>query len=96
MSFLVSCKGPNGRTMYLSELPGPLGPVRWTPARKALLLHAIRGGILPEYEARLRYGLSSDELEYWGKVYDRLGLDGLKSTKAQLKDLKEMRGARSA
>ena len=54
---------------------------RWTPHRKAAVLKAIRAGELSVSEAMSRWELTLEELQAWGRDYQRWGLRGLKTTR---------------
>jgi hypothetical protein len=57
---------------------------RWTPARKAALIQAVRGGWVPIEEVVRVYHLSVDEFLAWERDVDRYGVPGLRSTRYQI------------
>ena len=76
------------------SIPGPYGPIRtrdlppegcqrWVVRRKAVVVAAVRGGLLELNEALKRYNLTIDEFIAWGMAIDRHGLAGLRTTRVQ-------------
>jgi hypothetical protein len=57
---------------------------RWTPARKAALIQAVRGGWVPIEEVVRVYNLSINEFLAWERDVDRYGVPGLRSTRYQI------------
>ena len=51
--------------------------IRFTPRRKAQIVHAITEGHMSEVEARDKYALSPEELTVWLKNLAKHGLRGL-------------------
>lgn len=76
---LKSVIGPLGNKLYLHELPAP-GERRWTPRRKAEVVHAVKGGLLGLADACDRYHMSVDEFLEWQRGMDRAGRKGLRIT----------------
>ena len=74
--------GPDGSPLTVADLPLP-GPQRWVVRRKAMVVAAVRGGLLSIEEACHRYALTVDEFLSWQSSIDRHGLAGLKTTKLQ-------------
>lgn len=74
--------GPHGEVILASDLPAS-NTVRWTPSRKAMLVVAIRGGLLSLEDALRRYGLTEEEFAEWQRDLDRGGLNSLKVTRTQ-------------
>lgn len=62
--------------------------VRWTSARKAVLLGDIRLGVISADAACHMYGLSAEELAEWSKAYDARGEIGLKFDNRRQKRVK--------
>jgi two-component system, cell cycle response regulator DivK len=62
-------------------LPSTGSKIKWSPRRKALLVIAIRSGMISLRDACERYFLSPDELSHWRGAFDRDGIAGLYSTK---------------
>ena len=75
-------RGPNGSPLSINDLPPP-GTTRWVIRRKAEIVVAVRGGLLPLEEACARYLLTVDEFLSWQHSVDRHGLPGLRVTRAQ-------------
>jgi uncharacterized protein DUF1153 len=61
--------GPDGVHMTLERLP-PRGLKRWLSHHKALVVAAVRHGLLTFDEACERYSLSVDEYLYWQHSFD--------------------------
>ncbi len=59
----------------------PLRKGRWVPSRKAILVAALRGGLISAEEAYRRYALSTEEILSWQAHLDRYGLQGLRTSK---------------
>lgn len=70
---------PDGRIITRADLPPP-DTTRWVASRKALVVHAVIGGLIAESEARSRYALSEEEFAGWRSAVERHGEDGLKIT----------------
>ena len=75
-------RGPDGSPLNVNDLPAP-GTTRWVIRRKAEIVAAVRGGLLPLEEACARYLLTVDEFLAWRRSVDRHGLPGLRVTRAQ-------------
>jgi hypothetical protein len=74
--------GPDGTPLTIADLP-PRGTKRWVARRKAVLVAAVRGGLLSLEEACERYTLTVDEFLSWQHAIDRYGLPGLRATRVQ-------------
>lgn len=74
--------GPLGYPITRDTLPSP-ETVRWNARRKAELLLAIRADLISLREAVSLYQLSAEEIAGWLALFERHGLDGLKTTRAQ-------------
>lgn len=74
--------GPDGVPLSAQDLP-PASTKRWVIRRKAVVVAAVRGGLLTLEEACERYTLTIDELLSWQTALDRHGLAGLRTTKLQ-------------
>ena len=74
--------GPYGHALTVADLP-PQDTTRWVIRRKAMLVAAVRGGLLTVEEACERYTLSIDEFLSWQRLMDRHGLPGLRATRVQ-------------
>jgi hypothetical protein len=74
--------GPDGGLLTIADLPAP-ETKRWVIRRKAVVVAAVRGGLLTLAEACTRYALTVDELLAWEYSIDRHGLAGLRVTHVQ-------------
>ena len=74
--------GPDGSPLTIANLPTP-GTKRWVIRRKAVVIAAVRGGLLSMEDACSRYMLTVDELLSWQSAIDRHGLAGLRATRIQ-------------
>ncbi|MGQ3263367.1 DUF1153 domain-containing protein [Phenylobacterium sp.] len=74
--------GPLGYPITRDTLPPP-DTVRWNARRKAELLLAIRADLISLREVVSLYQLSAEEIAGWLALFERHGLDGLKTTRAQ-------------
>jgi hypothetical protein len=74
--------GPDGSPLSAQDLP-PASTRRWVIRRKAVVVAAVRGGLLSLEDACERYTLSVDEFLTWQVAIDRHGLAGLRTTKIQ-------------
>lgn len=75
-------RGPDGAPLSVADLP-PSNTTRWVMRRKAVVVAAVKGGLLSFEEARQRYSLSTDELLSWQTLFTEHGLQGLRSTRIQ-------------
>ena len=66
----------------LSELPPP-NTQRWVIRRKAVVVAAVRSGVLTLEEACERYKLSLEEFLSWQRLIDSHGMAGLRVTRLQ-------------
>jgi hypothetical protein len=74
--------GPDGNPLTIADLP-PKDTKRWVIRRKAVVVAAVRGGLLSLEEAGERYELTLDEFLSWQRSIDRHGLPGLRATMIQ-------------
>lgn len=74
--------GPDGAPLTIADLP-PKDTKRWVARRKAEVVAAVRGGLLPLDEACDRYKLTVDEFLSWQRSIDRHGIPGLRATRLQ-------------
>ena len=61
--------GPDGSRITLDQLP-PRGSKRWLAHHKALVVAAMRHGLLTFAEACERYSLSAEEYLSWQRSFD--------------------------
>lgn len=74
--------GPYGEQLTLADLPPP-STKRWVIRRKAIVVAAVRGGLLPLQDACARYQLSEEEFKSWQLALEKHGLPGLRTTRLQ-------------
>ena len=75
--------GPDGNPLSIADLPPPEGGQRWVIRKKAIVVAAVRGGLLSVEQACERYTLTLEEYLSWQAGVDRFGLLGLRTTKLQ-------------
>ena len=73
--------GPDGSPITKADLPELSR--RWVGRKKAIVVAAVRGGLLTIEEACARYALTMEEYLSWQAAVDRHGLKGLRTTKIQ-------------
>ena len=73
---------PDGQILTRADLPDP-AVGRWVASRKAVVVKAVRHGLLSEDEARERYSLSAEELQAWVTAVEKHGEKALKATSVQ-------------
>ena len=73
---------PDGTVLTLANLPPP-DAQRWVASRKAIVVAAVRGGLLSMSDACARYRLTTEEFLSWQTQVDRNGLHGLRTTRIQ-------------
>ena len=73
---------PDGTVLTLANLPSP-DAQRWVASRKAIVVAAVRGGLLSMSDACARYRLTTEEFLSWQTQVDCNGLQGLHSTRIQ-------------
>ena len=74
--------GPDGSPLTIADLPSS-GTKRWVPSRKAVIVAAVRGGLLSLEEACSRYTLTVEEFLSWQELIERHGLAGLRTSRIQ-------------
>ena len=74
--------GPYGEPITMADLPPP-STKRWVIRRKAVVVAAVRGGLLSLEEACQRYKLTTEEFLSWQASIDEYGLAGLRTTRIQ-------------
>jgi hypothetical protein len=65
-----------------AKLP-PLTTKRWVTSRKAVVVNAVRTGLLSLTDACDRYHLSAEEFRTWARLFDEHGVRGLRATRVQ-------------
>ncbi len=79
----VSCViGPDGSPLTLMDLPPP-NTMRWVIRRKAVVVAAVRGGLLTLEDACKRYMMSMEEFLAWQHAIDNHGTPGLRATRVK-------------
>jgi len=71
-----------GPVLSLESLPPP-ETKRWVIRRKAVVVAAVRAGVISLEEACRRYTLSIEEFLAWQRLVDSHGLPGLRVTRLQ-------------
>jgi hypothetical protein len=74
--------GPDGSPLTLADLP-PSNTMRWAMKRKAVVVAAVKGGLISLDDACHRYSLSVEEYLSWQRAVDLFGIPGLRVTKVQ-------------
>ncbi len=72
----------DGSSLSLGDLPPP-DTRRWVASRKALVVQAVRSGLLTHEQACARWSLSEEELQGWIDRMQRHGVGALKATAAR-------------
>jgi hypothetical protein len=67
----------------LVELP-PADTKRWVVRRKAIVVSAVRNGLISLEDACRRYRISLEEFVAWQRAIDRHGVPGLRVTRIQI------------
>ena len=65
------------------ELPPP-DTKRWVTRRKAVIVNAVRTGVISLEEVCRRYELSVEEILAWQRAIDTHGVPGLRVTRLQI------------
>lgn len=78
----ASVPGPMGEELTLDNLPPP-STTRWVSRRKAQVVAAVDGGLLTVDDACRRYRMSHEELATWQRMFERVGMPGLRATRVQ-------------
>jgi hypothetical protein len=73
----------SGSALTCADLP-PADTVRWSASRKAVIVAALRAGLLSIEDASARYRLSREELLSWQTSVARHGLPGLRINRLSL------------
>ena len=73
----------SGGGIPIFELPPP-DTKHWVPRRKAIVVAAVRLGLLSIQDACARYNLSLEEFLAWQRAIDRHGVPGLRTTRLQI------------
>jgi hypothetical protein len=73
---------PDGTTLTRADLPTE-DTVRWVASRKAVVVKAVKFGLLHRDDALKRYHLSEDEFASWVEAVEQHGEAALKTTRLQ-------------
>lgn len=73
---------PWGEQLTLADLPVP-GTARWSPRRKAIVVAAVKGGLITLEEACARYRMILDEFLSWEHTVMHYGVGGLRVSELQ-------------
>ena len=65
------------------DLPPP-DTKRWVARRKAVIVNAVRTGVISLEEVRRRYELTVEEFLAWQRAIDTHGVPGLRVTRLQI------------
>jgi hypothetical protein len=79
VSYIV---GPDGSPLTMADLPDP-NTKRWVARKKAVVVAAVRGGLLSLDDARTRYALTVEEYCAWERAIENFGLPGLQATRTK-------------
>jgi hypothetical protein len=78
----------------MPDLPSP-DTKRWVVRRKAVVVQAVRNGMISLQEACRRYNLSVEEFLAWQRAIERYGIPGLRVTRLQIyRDTDEARSGK--
>jgi hypothetical protein len=72
------------REIALNEILPPTDTKRWVARRKAVVVDAVRRGVLTLEEACQRYRLSIEEFHAWERAIQAHGVGGLRVTRLQI------------
>ena len=72
----------DGSVLRLEDLPAP-DTLRWVASRKAVVVRAVKSGLISEEEALCRYDLSEEEFASWCAAIHAHGESALKATLLQ-------------
>ncbi len=78
----ASAIGPDGAPITLDDLPPP-NTQRWVMRRKAIVVAAVRAGLISLEDACRRYRLSVEEFASWQRLIEQHGVRGLRTTRVQ-------------
>ncbi len=73
---------PDGTILTRADLPPP-DTRRWVASRKAIVVKAVKYGLLSESEAKERYALSDEEFALWAAAIEIHGEKALRVTSIQ-------------
>jgi hypothetical protein len=73
---------PDGSILSRADLPPP-DTHRWVASRKAVVIKAVKYGLISESEAMERYSLSAEEFALWMQAIEKHGEKALRVTTLQ-------------
>jgi hypothetical protein len=73
---------PDGTILTRADLPDA-DTRRWVASRKAIVIKAVKHGLLTESEAKERYALSDEEYALWVAAIEKHGEKALRVTTIQ-------------
>jgi len=73
---------PDGTILSRADLPAA-ATRRWVASRKALVVKAVRHGLISRDKALERWDLSGEELDGWTRAVENHGEIALKATSVQ-------------
>lgn len=82
MPKLPTVRDLRGDVVTPMDLPSP-DTAHWTPNKKAIVVRAVRAGLISLEDALKRYHMEQSEFMLWEQGLKDGGADGLKSTHFQ-------------
>lgn len=73
---------PDGSVLSRADLP-PSGVRRWVASRKAVVVQAVKHGLIARDEVIERYDLTEEEFDSWCRAVQIHGVQALKVTALQ-------------
>ena len=73
---------PDGSILSRADLPRA-DTIRWVASRKAVVVKAVRYGLLTRSDALERYALSEEEFDLWRDAVEKHGDQALRVTTLQ-------------
>ena len=73
---------PDGTILTRADLP-PADTRRWVASRKAIVVRAVKYGLITQAEALERYALSAEEFALWIAAIEKHGEKALRVTTIQ-------------
>ncbi|HVX90938.1 MAG TPA: DUF1153 domain-containing protein [Candidatus Paceibacterota bacterium] len=79
---LPTARDLNGNVITVADLPKP-NTRRWTANRKAIVISAVRNGVITLEQVLARYSMTEREFRIWEQGFKSDGATGLKVTHYQ-------------
>lgn len=73
---------PNGTILTRADLP-PADTYRWVASRKAIVVKAVKFGLISQTDVLARYALSEEEFALWVNAVEKHGEKALRVTAIQ-------------